>query len=173
MAQKVKRMHHFSRLDTIMEATQREESDSGDCFHLELSPKSLNGQDSVDVKDIQDLETSRRTGIVLSSTRICRSGQRRHERATTPRNVPSAECLFRFKQDHISETTQKDNKNARDLTQVQMLFPEFFSSGASSSFIHQQNWHEANHQNNTTLLNEKVKEDPFIRPWLNLFGPCS
>ena len=173
MAQKAKRRHHFSRLDTIMEETQREESDSGDYFHLELSQKSSNGQDSVDVKNIRDLEISRRTGIVSSSTRICRSGQKRHERATTPRNVSSAECLFRFKQDHNSEISQKDNKNARDLRQVEMLFPEFFSSRANSSFNHQRNWYEANHQNNTTLVNEKIKEDPRIRPWLNLFGACS
>ena len=173
MAQNVKRMHHFRRLDTIMEATQREESDIGDIFHLELSQKSPNGRDSVDVENTQDLETSRRTAIVISSTRTCRSEQRRHKRSTTLRNVPSAECLFRFKQDHSSEMTQMGNKNARDLRQVQMLFPEFFPSGASSSFINQRNWHEAKHQNNTTLLNEKVKEDPSIRPWLNLFGPCS
>ena len=173
MAQNVKRMHHVSRLDTIMEATQKEESDSGDCFHVELSQKLSNGRDSVDVKNIQDLETSRRTGIVISSTRICRSSQKRHERSTTLRHVPSAECLFRFKQDQSSKMTQNDNKNARDLRQVQMLFPEFFPSGASSSFIHPRNWHETYHQNDTTLLKEKVKEDPFIRPWLNLFGPCS
>lgn len=173
MAQKVKRMHHFRRLDTIMEATQREEGDNGDCFHLELSQKSSNGRDSVDVKNIQDFETSRRTEIVLSSTRICRSSQRRHERSTTPANsFSSAGCPFRFK-DHNSEITQKDNKNARDLRQVQTLFPEFFPSGASSSFIYQRNWHGANHQINTTLVNEKIKEDPSIRPWLNLFGACS
>lgn len=176
MAQKVKRTHHFSRLDTIMEATQREESDIGDCFHLELSQKSSNGRDSVDVKNIQDFGASRRTEIVLSSTRICRSRQvrqRRLERSTTPANsFSSAGCPFRFK-DHNSEMTQKDYKNARDLRQVEMLFPEFFSGGASSSFIYQRNWHEANHQNNTTLVNEKIKEDPFIWPWLNLFGACS
>ena len=173
MAQKVKRMHHFSRLDTIMEATQREESDNGDCFRLELSQKSSNERDSVDVKNIQGFETSRRAETVLSSTRICRFGQRRHERSTTSANsVSYAGCPFRFK-DHNSEMTQKDNKNARDLRQVEMLFPEFFSSGASSSFIYRRNWHEANHQDNTTLVNENIKEDPFIRPWLNLFGACS
>ena len=69
--------------------------------------------------------------------------------------------------------TQKDNRNARDFRQVEMLFPEFFSSGVSSSFIYQRNWREGNHQNNTSLVNEKIKEDPFIRPWLNLFGACS
>ena len=173
MAQKVKRMHRFSRLDTIMEATQREESDNGDCFRLELSQKSSNGRNSVDVKSTQEFEISRRTEIVLSSRRICRSRERRHERSTTlPSSVSSAGCPFRYK-DHNSEMTQKDNRNARDLRQVEVLFPEFFSSGASGSFIYQRNWHEGNHQNNTILVNEKIKEDPFIRPWLNLFGACS
>ena len=170
---KLKRMYHFRRLDTIMEATQREESDNGDCFHLELSQKSSNGRDSVDVKNMQDFETSRPTEIVLSSRRICRSGQRRHQRSSTPPNsVSSTGCPFRFK-DHNSEMTQKDNRNACDLRQIEVLFPEFFSGGAGSSFIYQRNWDEANHQNNTTLVNEKIKEDPFIRPWLNLFGACS
>ena len=173
MAQKVKRMNHFSRLDTIMEATQREESDNGDCFHLELSQKSSNGRDSVEGKNIQDLETSRRTGIVLSTARICRSRQKRHERSTTPRSVSSVEHLFRCKQGYNSEMTQKDNKNARDIRQVEILFPEFFSTGASTSFIQQRDWHDAYHQKSTTLVNEKFKEDPLIRPWLNLFGACS
>lgn len=167
MAQKVKRMNHFSRLDTIMEATEREESDNGDCFHLELSQKSSNGRQSVERKNIHDVETSRRTGIVLPSTRICRSRQKRN---TRPHSISSTEYLT--KQDHNSEMTQKDNKNARDIRQVKLLFPEFFSSGASTSFVQQKDWHDI-FQKNTTLVNEKVKEDPFIRPWLNLYGACS
>lgn len=173
MAQKVKRMNHFSRLDTIMEATQREESDNGDCFHLELSQKSSNGWDSVASKNIEDVETSRRTGNVVSSTRICRSEQRRHERSALPHNVSSVEYLFRTKQDHSSEMTQKDIKNARDVRQGEILFPEFFSSRASTTFIQQSDWHDNNQQKNMVLVNEKVKEDPFIRSWLNLFGACS
>ena len=167
MAQKVKRMNHFSRLDTIMEATEREESDNGDCFHLELSQKSSNGRQSVERKNIHDVETSRRTGIVLPSTRICRSRQKRN---TRPHSISSTEYLT--KQDHNSEMTQKDNKNARDIRQVKLLFPEFFSSGASTSFDQQRDWHDV-FEKNTTLVNEKVKEDPFIRPWLNLYGACS
>lgn len=169
MAQKVKRMNHFSRLDTIMEATEREESDNGDCFHLELSQKSSNGRQSVERKNIHDVETSRRTGIVLPSTRICGSRQKRN---TRPHSISSTEHLFVTKQDHNSEMTQKDNKNARDIRQVKLLFPEFFSSGASTSFVQQRDWHDV-FQKNTTLVNEKVKEDPFIRPWLNLYGACS
>ena len=169
MAQKVKRMNHFSRLDTIMEATEREESDNGDCFHSELSQKSSNGRQSVERKNIHDVETSRRTGIVLPSTRICRSRQKRN---TRPHSISSTEYLFVTKQDHNSEMTQKDNKNARDIRQVKLLFPEFFSSGASTSFVQQKDWHDV-FQKNTTLVNEKVKEDPFIRPWLNLYGACS
>ena len=169
MAQKVKRMNHFSRLDTIMEATEREESVNGDCFHLELSQKSSNGRQSVERKNIHDVETSRRTGIVLPSTRICRSRQKRN---TRPHSISSTEYLFVTKQDHNSEMTQKDNKNARDIRQVKLLFPEFFSSGASTSFVQQKDWHDV-FQKNTTLVNEKVKEDPFIRPWLNLYGACS
>ena len=169
MAQKVKRMDHFSRLNTIMEATEREESDNGDCFHLELSQKSSNGRQSVERKNIHDVETSRRTGIVLPSTRICRSRQKRN---TRPHSISSTEYLFVTKQDHNSEMTQKDNKNARDIRQVKLLFPEFFSSGASTSFVQQKDWHDV-FQKNTTLVNEKVKEDPFIRPWLNLYGACS
>lgn len=169
MAQKVKRMDHFSRLDTIMEATEREESDNGDCFHLELSQKSSNGRQSVERKNIHDVETSRRTGIVLPSTRICRSRQKRN---TRPHSISSTEYLFVTKQDHNSEMTQKGNKNARDIRQVKLLFPEFFSSGASTSFVQQKDWHDV-FQKNTTLVNEKVKEDPFIRPWLNLYGACS
>lgn len=169
MAQKVKRMNRFSRLDTIMEATEREESDNGDCFHLELSQKSSNGRQSVERKNIHDVETSRRTGIVLPSTRICRSRQKRN---TRPHSISSTEYLFVTKQDHNSEMTQKDNKNARDIRQVKLLFPEFFSSGASTSFVQQKDWHDV-FQKNTTLVNEKVKEDPFIRPWLNLYGACS
>lgn len=172
MAQKVKRLKHFSRLDTIMEATEREESDNGDCFHLELSQKSSNGRQSVERKNIHDLETSRRTGIVLPSTRICRSRQKRNTRSTTPHSVSSTECLFITKQYYNSEMTQKDNKNARDIRQVKLLFPEFFSSGASTSFVQQRDGHDV-FQKNTTLVNEKVKEDPFVRPWLNLFGACS
>ena len=169
MAQKVKRMNRFSRLDTIMEATEREESDNGDCFHLELSQKSSNGRQSVERKNIHDVETSRRTGIVLPSTRICRSRQKRN---TRPHSISSTEYLFVTKQDHNSEMTQKGNKNARDIRQVKLLFPEFFSSGASTSFVQQRDWHDV-FQKNTTLVNEKVKEDPFIRPWLNLYGACS
>jgi len=172
MAQKVKRMNHFSRLDTIMEATEREESDNGDCFHLELSQKSSNGRQSVERKNIHDLETSRRPGIVLPSTRICRSRQKRKTRLTTPHSISSTEYLFVTKQDHNSEITQKDNENARDIRQGTLLFPEFFSSGASTTFVQQRDWHDV-FQKNTTLVNEKVKEDPFIRPWLNLFGACS
>ena len=89
-----------------------------------------------------------------------------------PSTSHAAGYPFRFK-DHNSEMTQKDNRNARDLRQVEMLFPEFFSSGVSSSFIYQRNWREGNHRNNTSLVNEKIKEDPFIRPCLNLFGACS
>lgn len=172
MAQKVKRMNHFSRLDTIMEATEKEESDNGDCFHLELSQKSSNERQSVERKNIHDLETSRRTGIVLPSTRICRSRQKRNTRLTTPHSISSTEYLFVTKQDHNSEMTQKDNENARDIRQGTLLFPEFFSSGASTSSVQQRDWHDV-FQKNTRLVNEKVKEDPFIRPWLNLFGACS
>ena len=171
MAQKDKRLNRFSRLDTIMEATQREESDNGGRFHLELPQKSLaspNEWNSVGSEALQDLVTSRRTRIRN------RSEQREHNRPTL-RNDWSAESLLKTthgKQARNSEMTQKDNRNVRDNKQVEILFPEFFSSRENSSFVQQSDWYYSNnHQGN--MANEKVREDPFVRSWLYLFGACS
>lgn len=159
MAQKVKRLNRFSRLDTIMEATQREESDNGGNFYLELPQKSLASPNEWN---------SRRTRIRN------RSEQREHKRPTL-HNDWSAESLLKTthgKQARNSEMTQKDNRNVRDNKQVEILFPEFFSSRENSSFVQQSDWYyKNNHQGN--MANEKVREDPFVRSWLYLFGACS
>lgn len=180
MAQQVKRLNRFSRLDTIMEATQREESDNGGCFpDCDLPQKSVassNARDSVDSKTVQDLEVFRRSSIVLSSTRIRNKSEQKEHKRSTLCNVSSVESLRteHANQDRNSEMAKKDSHNARDIKQVEMLFPEFFSGRANTYFVQQSDWHyNNNHEKNVVLVNEKTKEDPFIQSWLNLFGAYS
>ena len=183
MAHKVKGLSHFSRLDTIMEATQREENDSSGCFYLELPQKSIMSSDkgdSVDGRSMQEMETLRQTEFVSSSTRTRnRSEQMEHELSALGYiSTAAAESLLRTKrayQAQTSEMTQKNSRNARDIEQVEELFPEFFSSRANAYFVQQSDWYHKNtyHERKLVLVNEKIKKDPFIRSWLNLFGECS
>ena len=186
MAHKVTRLGHFSRLDTIMEATQREErqeNDSSGCFHLELPQKSIVSSDkgdSIDGRNMQEMETLRQTEFDLSSTRIRnRSEQKEHERSALGNvSTAAAESLLRTKhayQAQTSEMTEQNNRNTRHIEQVEVLFPEFFSSQANTYFFQQSDWYYNNnyHEKNLVLVNEKIIEDLFIRSWLNLFGECS
>ncbi|KAL9976086.1 hypothetical protein ACROYT_G013333, partial [Oculina patagonica] len=178
MAEKAKRLSRFSRLETIMEATQREESDNGGCFlDLYLPQKSVtssNERDSVGGETMQDLEALRRNRIVLSSsTRIRNKSEQKEHKRSPLCNVSSAVSIRteHAKQAHNSEMAKKDSHNARDIKQVEMLFPEFFSSRANTHFVQQSDWYYNNNlEKNVVLVNEKIKEDPFIQSWLNLFG---
>lgn len=76
-----KRLNRFSRLDTIVETTERVDS-----VLSQTSVASSKLRESVDGEKMQDLGTTGRTGIALSSTRIRnrdRTGQKEHKRSTS------------------------------------------------------------------------------------------
>ena len=101
-----------------------------------------------------------------------KSKQKEHDRSTLP-NVSSVESPLRTtEQAHDSEMTQKHSRNVRDIEQVETLFPEFFSSPANADPVQRSEWYNNNHPKTIVLLNEKVKEDPFIQSWLKLYGAC-
>lgn len=81
MTQMGKRLNRFSRLDTIVETTERVDS-----VLSQTSVASSKLRESVDGEKMQDLGTTGRTGIALSSARIRnrdRTGQKEHKRSTS------------------------------------------------------------------------------------------
>lgn len=171
MALKEKRSIHFSRhLDTIMESTG-EKQDSNTSYFDSASPQTLmapsNMPDSENGDKTQNKESLSRTRIALFPNHGQTHPKRRNARSCSKFSEP-------LQKENICEersvrSAQTDTSNPRDLRQVRVLFPDFFTSGTNAYYLQQNNWC-VKHQNEIDCVNKKMKEDPLVRSWLNLFG---
>lgn len=157
------------RLDAIVETSETEESNKY-CLDSSLQRKQLG--------KAQDFSTPRRK-------RISSHHPRRF------RDKPEEERDRSFSQEFPGETTktiktgegtrshkgknrnvkkrQTDNLNSPEMTQVKMMFPDFFPKSSSSHMGWQYEIADTYHQKNRNLP-KRNEEDPLIRSWLNLFG---
>lgn len=181
MAKRVKEFY-FSRLDTIMETAETEESSKLDYLNTASQQNHLASsdhiQDSVDVVEkIQQVATLRRKRTALPSTRIRhRIEQKEHKRLTSHKcTLADPLVIFRngeeIRTDAVNnvKVTQNEARKLCEMKQVEKLFPEFFPKRASIYLGRQCDWND-DHQKNMKMVNEKVKQDPLIQSWLNLFG---
>lgn len=176
MARKVNSLP-FSRLDTIMETSETEESNNS--LDSALPQKQLTAV-AIDGEKTQEFSTSRRKRTAAPSRRI------RNRTAEEQERVISQECTLadepfvtikneaRIRTHKINRTvkkTQTDTLKVPDMAQVEMLFPDFFPK-RTSAYCGWQPGELTNtdHQNNTNLLKGNGNEDPLVRSWLNLFG---
>lgn len=178
MAQKVKGFRGgFSRLDTIMETKEIEESIKTVLPQKHMASSAAYILDSVDGENIQHFTTLRRKRIACPSTRIRNRTEQEELKRLPPHQCTLAEPLViirngeRTRTDQVNnaKVTQKDTRKLRDMRQVEMLFPEFFPKRTHTYFDRQSDWY-SNYQKNMKLVNEKVNEDPVVQSWLSLFG---
>lgn len=178
-----KRLVWFSRqLDTVMEVTAEiEDNNTASCFDS-ASPQKPMATSNGDQTRLK--KTLRRERIALfsapqmyvkseeSELMLWNSGSfyqcAERSRIDTRKN----EETKRLVKENSCEGKQKDCRNSRDMKQVEGLFPEFFSSGTNAYFVQRSNCCDKQ-QKEIDLVNTKVKEDPLIRSWLNLFGAQS
>ena len=184
-----KHLVRFNRhLDTIMEtAAEIQDSNTESCFHSTSPQKpmvSSNMQDREEGVKTQSRENVRLKKAADSSTQL----QSRTERQKRPlkcnvrkfaqpfepirpercRNAAKWE-LGRAEAESNYEVKLMDSKTPRGMEQVELLFPEYFSSGTNSYSL-QQNFGCDERQKEMELINLKVKTDPLIQSWMNLFG---
>ena len=182
MTQKVKAFC-FSKLDTIMETTEIEDSNKSDCLRT-ASPRkhlasSLHVQpDAVDAEKTQQVATLRRKRIALPSTRIRNRIEQKDNRRWTSHKCSLANPLMiiRDGEEIITDgvnsvkAAQNEDRKLREIKQVKILFPEFFPKRTSIYLGRQCDWID-NYQKNMEIINGKASEDPLVQSWLNLFGP--
>ena len=188
MVRESKLLVRFNRhLDTIMEtAAEIQDSNAESCFHAASPQKpvvSPNMQDREDGVKTQSRENVRRKKAALSSTQLYnRTVQNRPLkwnvrkfaqpfeplRSERSRNAEKWE-LGRTETESNFEVKLMDSKNPSDMKQVELLFPEYFSSGTNTYSL-QQNFCCDERQKEMELINLKVKADPLIQSWMNLFG---
>ncbi|KAL9976087.1 hypothetical protein ACROYT_G013334 [Oculina patagonica] len=181
MAQKVKGFG-FSRLDTIMETAEIEERSKLDYLNTASQHKQLASSDHIqDSEDafekIQQGATLRRKRIAKPSTQIRnRIEQKEHRRLTSQKGTLAEPLVIirngeKTRTDRVNNAKATQNKARKlcEMKQVEKLFPEFFPKRTSIYLGRQCDWND-DHRNNMKMVNEKVKQDPLIQSWLNLFG---
>jgi len=134
-------------------------------------------QDSVAGEKIRQITALGKERIALPSTRIRnRIDQKEYKRLTSRNTLAKSLVIFRNGEEkRTDEAVIKITQEARklcEITQVEMLFPEFFPQKKSLDLCRQSDWYN-DHQSNMEMENGKVKEDPLVRSWLNLFGARS
>lgn len=182
MALRAKRLVLYRRhLDTIMEAPEIQDNVTPGCLDSVSPQKSVA---TLTGGKTQHVKALRRKMIALPYTQMHSRTEQKESKALNSRSFPSfPEPLLgtckngerkRIHKENNYEAKKKTSLNLRyDMKQVEVLFPEFFSCGTNTYLVQKSRNYCDEYQNEMDLVNKKVKEDPLIRSWLNLFGDRS
>lgn len=157
------------RLDTIEETSEPEES-SNYCLDSALPRKQFGRS--------LDFSTLRRKRIGSHHTRRVRNKtDMEHDHSISQectgeptKTIKTGEGTRSHKgKNRNVKKRQTDNINSPDMTQVKMLFPDFFPKSSITQMRWQSELAGTNYQNYRNLRKRK-EDDPLIHSWLNLFG---
>ena len=182
MTLKGKNFVYFGRhLETIMETAEIPDSNTVSSFDSASPQKpvaSLHMQDSDNGDKTTPMEASRGKRIALPYSQIHSRTKPKQPKRWNALKIFSEplqtsncknEIWAGIERESNSEIKRTVPGKPRDLKQVKVLFPEFFSGGTNAYFVQQCSCRDED-QVKVELVDKKVKEDPLIRSWLNLFG---
>ena len=185
MARQAKGLVRFRQhLDTIMEQPEIQDNNMASCFYP-ASPQTQVVSSTRSMRDFvrgsQHKETLRRTKIALIPTQMDNRTEQKQSKSWNDRKcsqfseplqagICKNEKRKRIQKVNNCEAKQQYSRKLREWKQVSVLFPDFFSSASKTYFVAPQSNLCDEYQRERDMVNNKAKEDPLIRSWMNLFG---
>lgn len=172
MKQMLKKVDSRSRrLKTIIEIAENQDENG----NPEADSTAVKKEISHDFYNVTTLQSSRRSSS--DSTALYSPRERRISCSHVSPLTLSATSLYWREKASVSETpagvVSKSSeslmgsplKTGRDISEVELFFPEFFTDGKMQNISQQRETIHEPHKNN-----QKEYEDPLVQSWLDLFG---